>query len=150
MTRPLTSEFTISGIQRAKRGEPKIEVTFEVDTNGILKVSALDTVTRSEANITITNRCGDSLYFVLASGPSPCCCCYCCFWWFLGAWWEYSARLSDEQVDRMLQEAQEMKAQDERHMKRVSAAGQKAGGGTLSLHFRFDSIVPCSVTPLTN
>ena len=38
-------EFTISGIQRAKRGEPKVEVKFDIDANGMLNVSALDQVT---------------------------------------------------------------------------------------------------------
>lgn len=36
--------FQISGIQRAKRGEPKVEVRFDIDANGILKVTARDQV----------------------------------------------------------------------------------------------------------
>lgn len=46
-------EFTISGIQRAKRGVPKIEVTFNVDANGILTVTAKDKVTGAANEITI-------------------------------------------------------------------------------------------------
>jgi heat shock protein 1/8 len=46
-------EFKISGIQRAKRGEPKVEVTFSLDSNGILAVSAQDTVTGANANAEI-------------------------------------------------------------------------------------------------
>jgi L1 cell adhesion molecule like protein len=62
--RPLTDgnnllgEFTISGIQRAKRGEPKIDVTFELDANGILHVTAIDVETKARANITISNSKG--------------------------------------------------------------------------------------------
>merc|ERR1711871_1269115 len=57
--RPQTSannklgEFKISGIQRAKRGEPKVEVTFSLDSNGILAVSAMDKVTGAKANAEI-------------------------------------------------------------------------------------------------
>jgi L1 cell adhesion molecule like protein len=57
--RPQTSannklgEFKISGIQRAKRGEPKVEVTFSLDSNGILAVTAMDKVTGAKANAEI-------------------------------------------------------------------------------------------------
>ncbi|MEQ8199365.1 MAG: Hsp70 family protein, partial [Clostridiaceae bacterium] len=46
--------FTLSGIAPAPRGIPQIEVTFDIDANGIVKVSAQDTGTGKEANITIT------------------------------------------------------------------------------------------------
>ena len=46
--------FTLSGIAPAPRGIPQIEVTFDIDANGIVKVSALDKGTGKEANITIT------------------------------------------------------------------------------------------------
>ena len=46
--------FTLSGIAPAPRGIPQIEVTFDIDANGIVKVSALDKWTGKEANITIT------------------------------------------------------------------------------------------------
>lgn len=57
--RPQTSannklgEFKISGVQRAKRGEPKVEVTFSMDANGILTVTAMDKVTGASANADI-------------------------------------------------------------------------------------------------
>lgn len=46
--------FTLSGIAPAPRGIPQIEVTFDIDANGIVKVSATDKGTGKEANITIT------------------------------------------------------------------------------------------------
>ena len=46
--------FTLSGIAPAPRGIPQIEVTFDIDANGIVKVSALDKGTGKEANVTIT------------------------------------------------------------------------------------------------
>ena len=46
--------FTISGIAPAPRGIPQIEVAFDIDANGIVKVSATDKATGKEANITIT------------------------------------------------------------------------------------------------
>ncbi len=46
--------FTLSGIAPAPRGIPQIEVSFDIDANGIVKVSAVDKATNKEANITIT------------------------------------------------------------------------------------------------
>ncbi|MDU1566831.1 MAG: molecular chaperone DnaK [Clostridium sp.] len=46
--------FTLSGIAPAPRGIPQIEVTFDIDANGLVKVSAVDKATDKEANITIT------------------------------------------------------------------------------------------------
>mmetsp|Transcript_1985 Transcript_1985/g.2061 ORF Transcript_1985/g.2061 Transcript_1985/m.2061 type:complete len:635 (-) Transcript_1985:227-2131(-) len=46
-------EFKISGVQRAKRGEPKVEVTFSLDANGILSVTAMDKVTGAQAKADI-------------------------------------------------------------------------------------------------
>jgi len=57
--RPQTSannklgEFKISGVQRAKRGEPKVEVTFSLDANGILTVTAMDKITGAQAKADI-------------------------------------------------------------------------------------------------
>jgi len=48
-------QFTISGIERAKRGVPQVEVKFDLDANGILNVSAKDQVTGAEAAVTIDN-----------------------------------------------------------------------------------------------
>jgi len=58
--RPLASDnkslgkFTLSGIPPAPRGVPQIEVTFDLDANGILTVRAVDKATNKEAKITIT------------------------------------------------------------------------------------------------
>ncbi len=46
--------FTLSGIASARRGVPQIEVTFDIDANGIVNVAAKDKGTGQEANITIT------------------------------------------------------------------------------------------------
>ena len=46
--------FTLSGIAPAPRGVPQIEVSFDIDANGIVKVTAVDKATGKEANITIT------------------------------------------------------------------------------------------------
>ena len=46
--------FNLSGIPPAPRGVPQIEVTFDIDANGILNVSAKDLATQKEAKITIT------------------------------------------------------------------------------------------------
>jgi molecular chaperone DnaK len=58
--RPMASDcvslgmFNLSGIPPAPRGVPQIEVTFDIDANGILNVGAKDTATQKEAKITIT------------------------------------------------------------------------------------------------
>ncbi len=48
-------QFNLSGIERAQRGVPKIEVSFNIDANGITKVTAKDQNTGKEQTITITN-----------------------------------------------------------------------------------------------
>ncbi|MGL5205333.1 MAG: molecular chaperone DnaK [Metamycoplasmataceae bacterium] len=48
-------QFNLSGIERAPRGVPKIEVSFSIDANGITKVTAKDQKTNKEQTITITN-----------------------------------------------------------------------------------------------
>merc|ERR1712187_980494 len=59
--RPLTKDnhqlgkFELSGIPPAPRGKPQIEVTFEIDANGILNVGAEDKATGNLQKITITN-----------------------------------------------------------------------------------------------
>ena len=50
--------FHLSGIPAAPRGVPQIEVTFDIDANGILKVTAKDQATSKEANVTITQSSG--------------------------------------------------------------------------------------------
>ena len=51
----ILGKFELSGIPPAPRGVPQIEVTFDVDANGILNVSAVDKSTGKENKITITN-----------------------------------------------------------------------------------------------
>lgn len=72
----------------APRGVPQIEVTFDIDANGILNVSAEDKSTGKQNKITITNDKG---------------------------------RLSKEEIERMVQDAEKYKAEDESQRDRVSA-----------------------------
>ena len=51
----LLGKFELSGIPPAPRGVPQIEVTFDIDANGILNVSAVEKSTNKENKITITN-----------------------------------------------------------------------------------------------
>ena len=48
-------KFTINGIERAKRGEPQVVVTFDIDANGILSVTAVDKATGAKGSVTITS-----------------------------------------------------------------------------------------------
>ncbi|GAA95638.1 hypothetical protein E5Q_02294 [Mixia osmundae IAM 14324] len=84
----LLGKFELSGIPPAPRGVPQIEVTFDIDANGILNVSAADKTTGKSNKITITNDKG---------------------------------RLSKEEIDRMVSEAEKYKAEDEAATERVSA-----------------------------
>ena len=45
MTPYVAGKFTITGLERAKRGEPQVVVTFDIDANGILSVTAVDKAT---------------------------------------------------------------------------------------------------------
>ena len=76
----LLGHFQLSGIRPARRGEPRIEVKFSIDVNGIVKVSAKDLDTQKTADITIQNSNG----------------------------------LSKSDIDRMVKEAEEHKAEDEK------------------------------------
>merc|ERR550534_106896 len=76
----LLGKFHLDGIPPAPRGVPQIEVTFDIDANGILNVSAQDKSTGKSNQITITNEKG---------------------------------RLSQSEIDRMVQEAEKYKAEDE-------------------------------------
>ena len=84
--RPMASDnktlgnFMLDGIAPARRGVPQIEVTFDIDVNGIVKVSAKDKGTNKEQHITIQNSSG----------------------------------LSDEEIDRMVKDAEAHKAEDEK------------------------------------
>ncbi len=54
----LLSQFNLDGLPPAPRGVPKVEVTFDIDVNGILKVSAKDTATGKEQSVRIENSSG--------------------------------------------------------------------------------------------
>ena len=84
----LLGTFDLTGIPPAPRGVPKIEVTFDVDANGILNVTAVEKGTGKSKHVTITNDKG---------------------------------RLSKEEIDRMLADAEKFKAEDEVQRQRVSA-----------------------------
>uniref|UniRef100_A0A0N5C3Y5 Heat shock protein 70 n=1 Tax=Strongyloides papillosus TaxID=174720 RepID=A0A0N5C3Y5_STREA len=84
----LLGKFELSGIPPAPRGVPQIEVTFDIDANGILNVSAQDKSTGKQNKITITNDKG---------------------------------RLSKEEIERMVNDAEKYKADDEKQRDRVSA-----------------------------
>ena len=84
----LLGKFELSGIPPAPRGVPQIEVTFDVDANGIMNVSALEKGTGKTNKIVITNDKG---------------------------------RLSKEEIERMLAEAEKYKAEDEAETSRISA-----------------------------
>ena len=92
--RPMTRDnnhlgkFYLEGIPPAPRGVPQIEVTFDVDSNGILNVSAKDLGTNKENSVTITNEKG---------------------------------RLSQQDIDRMVSEAEKYKEEDDRVKERVDA-----------------------------
>ncbi|MDP7981805.1 MAG: molecular chaperone DnaK [Conexivisphaerales archaeon] len=78
--------FTLSGIPPAPRGVPKIEVTFDIDANGILHVSAKDLATGKDAKITITA----------------------------------STKLSPEEKERMIKEAEMYAEQDRRRLEEAN------------------------------
>jgi heat shock protein 1/8 len=84
----LLGKFELSGIPPAPRGVPQIEVTFDIDANGILNVSAADKSTGKSEKITITNDKG---------------------------------RLSKEDIERMVNEAESFKAEDEKQRERITA-----------------------------
>ncbi|EHB07122.1 Heat shock cognate 71 kDa protein [Heterocephalus glaber] len=83
-----SSRFAALGPHSAPRGVPQIEVTFDIDANGILSVSAVDKSTGKENKITITNDKG---------------------------------RLSKEDTEHMVQEAEKYKAEDEKQRDKVSS-----------------------------
>ncbi|HRR66143.1 MAG TPA: molecular chaperone DnaK [Methanomassiliicoccales archaeon] len=82
--------FTLSGIPPAPRGVPQIEVTFDIDANGIVNVSAKDLGTGKEAKITITA----------------------------------STKLSKEEIDKMVKEAERFAEEDLKNKERVELINQ--------------------------
>ncbi len=83
-------QFELSDIPPAPRGVPQIEVTFDIDANGILNVSAKDKGTGKEQKITITG----------------------------------SAGLSEEEIEKMIKDAEANKAEDEKRKALVDARNQ--------------------------
>ena len=92
--RPMTKDnhslgkFDLTGIPSAPRGQPQIEVTFEVDENSILKVSALEKATGRTEKIVITNDSG---------------------------------RLSKDEIEKMLREAEQFAEQDKLTKEKIDA-----------------------------
>ena len=84
----LLGKFQLDGIPPLPRGVPQIEVTYDIDANGILNVSAVEKSTGRENKITITNDKG---------------------------------RLSSEEVERMVAEAEKYKVEDEANASRIQA-----------------------------
>merc|ERR1712062_849953 len=81
-------KFDLTGIPPAPRGVPQIEVTFDIDVNGILNVSAADKSSGKSEKITITNDKG---------------------------------RLSADEIERMVNDAEKFKADDDKQKERVAA-----------------------------
>jgi molecular chaperone DnaK len=94
--RPMASDnvslgmFHLTGIPPAPRGVPQIEVTFDIDANGILNVSAKDLATGKEQKITITA----------------------------------STKLSKEEIERMVREAEQYAEQDRRKREEAEIRNQ--------------------------
>merc|ERR1712230_214103 len=84
----LLGKFELGGIPPAPRGQPQIEVTFEIDSNGILNVGAQDKGTGKKEKITITNDKG---------------------------------RLTEEQIEKMIKEAEQFAEEDRKVKERVDA-----------------------------
>merc|ERR1719301_198811 len=84
----LLGKFELGGIPPAPRGQPQIEVTFEIDSNGILNVGAEDKDTGKSEKITITNDKG---------------------------------RLTEEQIEKMIKEAEQFADEDKKVKERVDA-----------------------------
>ena len=84
----LLGKFDLTGIPPAPRGVPQIEVTFDIDANGILNVSAVDKSSGKQEKITITNDKG---------------------------------RLSKEDIERMVSDAEKFKAEDDKQKERIAA-----------------------------
>lgn len=83
--------FKLEGIPPAPRGVPQIEVSFDVDANGIMNIEAKDKGSGNTQNIRIENDKG---------------------------------RLSSEDIDRMVKEAETYKAEDEEHKETIEAKNQ--------------------------
>jgi len=87
----LLGQFDLTGIPPAPRGVPQIEVTFEIDVNGILRVSAEDKGTGNKNNIVISNN---------------------------------QNRLSPEEIERMIKDAEKFADEDKKLKERVEAKNE--------------------------
>ncbi len=83
-------KFTLTGIPAAPRGVPQIEVTFDIDANGIVKVTAKDKATGKSQQITISG----------------------------------STALSDDEVDRMVKDAESHAEEDKKHKDEIEVRNQ--------------------------
>lgn len=84
----LLGKFNLDGIAPAARGIPQIEVSFEIDANGIMNITATDKASMRNANIQITNNKG---------------------------------RLSEEEIERLVKEAEKYKDQDDKLRKKIES-----------------------------
>merc|ERR1719387_2278128 len=84
-------EFHLDGIAPAPRGVPQVEVTFDLDANGVMNVSAKDKASGKDSNITITNDKG---------------------------------RLSQDDIERMVKEAEKYAAEDDAMKEKIEAKNQ--------------------------
>jgi L1 cell adhesion molecule like protein len=84
----ILGKFQLDGIPPAPRGVPQVEVTFDLDANGVLNVNAVDKAGGKSNKITITNDKG---------------------------------RLSKDDIERMVSEAERYKEEDEKHKKKIDA-----------------------------
>jgi len=84
----MLGKFDLTGIPPAPRGVPQIEVTFDIDANGILNVSAADKAAGKSEKITINNDKG---------------------------------RLSSEEIEKMVADAEKFKSEDDQQKERISA-----------------------------
>jgi heat shock 70kDa protein 1/2/6/8 len=84
----ILGKFQLDGIPPAPRGTPQIEVTFDLDANGVLNVNAVDKAGGKSNKITITNDKG---------------------------------RLSKDDIERMVSEAEKFKEEDAKHKKKIDA-----------------------------
>jgi len=87
----LLGKFNLEGIPPAPRGVPQIEVTFDIDANGILNVKAVEKSKGLSNNIQIINEKG---------------------------------RLSKEDIERLVQQAEQFKEEDEKVRKKVESRNQ--------------------------
>tara|TARA_Y100001980_G_C14556750_1_gene349897 strand:- start:12755 stop:14629 length:1875 start_codon:yes stop_codon:yes gene_type:complete len=83
--------FELGGIPPAPRGTPQIEVTFDIDANGIMDIEAQDKSSGNKKNITITNDKG---------------------------------RLSSDDIERMVKEAEEFKEEDLKHQEYIESKNE--------------------------